>query len=37
MQNMEKGLSVPKWMLVNRLKVTQMPQNPKTPKPHVID
>ena len=27
MQNMEKGLTVPKWTLINWLEVPQMPQN----------
>jgi hypothetical protein len=27
MQNMEKGLTVPKWALINWLEVPQMPQN----------
>ena len=26
MENMDKGLTVPKWVLINRLKVPQMPQ-----------
>ena len=27
MQNMDKGLTVPNWVLINRPKITQMPQN----------
>ena len=27
MENMDKGLTVPKWVLINRLKIPQMPQN----------
>ena len=27
MENMDKGLTVPKWVLINRLKMPQMPQN----------
>ena len=27
MENMDKGLTVPKWVLINRLKVPQIPQN----------
>jgi hypothetical protein len=27
MQNMEKGLTVPKWALINWLEVPKMPQN----------
>jgi hypothetical protein len=27
MENMKKGLRVPKWVLINRPKVPQMPQN----------
>ena len=27
MKNMDKGLTVPKWVLINRLKIPQMPQN----------
>ena len=27
MENMEKGLTVPKWVLINRPKIPQMPQN----------
>ena len=27
MENMEKGLTVPKWVLINRSKIPQMPQN----------
>jgi hypothetical protein len=26
MENMEKGLKVPKWMLINLLKIPEMPQ-----------
>ena len=27
MENMDKGLTVPKWVLMNRWKIPQMPQN----------
>ena len=27
MENMDKGLTVPKWVLINWLKIPQMPQN----------
>jgi len=27
MENMDKGLTVPKWVLINRPKIPQMPQN----------
>ena len=27
MENMDKGLTVPKWVLINQLKMPQMPQN----------
>jgi hypothetical protein len=27
MKNMDKGLTVTKWVLINRLKILQMPQN----------
>jgi hypothetical protein len=27
MENMDKGLTVPKWELINHLKIPQMPQN----------
>ena len=27
MENMDKGLTVPKWMLINWLKIPQMPKN----------
>ena len=27
MENMDKGLTVPKWLLINRQKTPQMPQN----------
>ena len=27
MENMDKGLTVPKWVLTNRPKIPQMPQN----------
>ena len=27
MENMDKGLSVPKWVLINRPKILKMPQN----------
>ena len=27
MENMDKVLTVPKWVLINRLKIPQMPQN----------
>ena len=27
MENMDKGLTVPKWMLINRPEIPQMPQN----------
>ena len=27
MKNMDKGLTVPKWVLINRPKIPQMPQN----------
>jgi hypothetical protein len=27
MENMDKGLNVPKWVLINQLKIPQMPQN----------
>ena len=27
MENMDKGLTVPKWVLINCLKIPQMPQN----------
>jgi hypothetical protein len=27
MENIDKGLTVPKWVLQNRLKIPQMPQN----------
>ena len=27
MKNMDKGLTVPKWVLINRSKTPQMPQN----------
>ena len=27
MENMDKGLIVPKWVLINRAKIPQMPQN----------
>ena len=27
MENMDKGLTVPKWMLINRPKIPQIPQN----------
>ena len=27
MENMDKGLTVPKWVLVNQPKILQMPQN----------
>ena len=27
MENMDKGLTVPKWMLINWRKIPQMPQN----------
>ena len=27
MENMNKGLTLPKWVLINRPKVPQMPQN----------
>jgi hypothetical protein len=27
MENMDKGLTVPKWVLINRQKIPQMPQN----------
>ena len=26
-ENMDKGLTVPKWVLINQLKIPQMPQN----------
>ena len=26
-ENMDKGLTGPKWVLINRLKIPQMPQN----------
>ena len=30
MENMDKGLTVPKWVLINRPKILQMPQNSST-------
>ena len=27
MENMDKGLTVPKWVLINQPKIPQMPQN----------
>ena len=27
MENMDNGLTVPKWVMINRLKIPQMPQN----------
>ena len=27
MENLDKGLTVPKWVLINRPKIPQMPQN----------
>jgi hypothetical protein len=27
MENMDKGLTVPKWVLINLAKIPQMPQN----------
>ena len=27
MENMDKGLTVPKWVLINRPKISKMPQN----------
>ena len=30
MENMDKGLTVPKWVLINRPKMPQMPQNVST-------
>ena len=27
MENMDKGLTIPKWVLINRPKIPQMPQN----------
>ena len=27
MENMDEGLTVPKWVLINQLKIHQMPQN----------
>ena len=41
MENMDKGLTVPKWVLINRLKTPQMPQNLSAqfvcPNPKVLD
>ena len=41
MENMDKGLTVPKWVLINWLKIPQMPQNLSTqivcPRPKVWD
>ena len=27
MENMDKGLTLPQWVLINRSKISQMPQN----------
>ena len=27
MENLDKGLTVPKWVMINWLKITHMPQN----------
>ena len=41
MENMDKGLTVPKWVLIVRLKIPQMPQNLSAqlvcPNPKVLD
>ena len=41
MENMDKGLTVPKWVLINWLKIPQMPQNLCAqivcPSPKVLD
>ena len=38
MENMDKGLTVPKWVLINWLKVHQMPQKLfACPSPKVLD
>jgi hypothetical protein len=41
MKNMDKGLTVPKWGLIVRLKIPQMPQNLSAqfvcPSPKVLD
>jgi hypothetical protein len=41
MENMDKGLTVPKWVLIGRLKIPQMPQNLSAqfvcPSPKVLD
>ena len=33
MENMDKGLTVPKWVLINGPKIPQMPQNSS---PHIV-
>ena len=41
MENMDKGLTVPKWLLIVRPKIPQMPQNLSAqffcPRPKVLD
>ena len=41
MENMDKGLTVPKWVLIVRLKIPQMPQNLPAqfvcPSPKILD
>ena len=41
MENMDKGLTVPKWVLIGRLKIPQMPRNLSAqfvcPNPKVLD
>ena len=41
MENMDKGLTVPKWVLIVQLKIPQMPQNLSAqfvcPSPQVLD
>ena len=44
MENMDKGLTVPKWVLINWAKIPQMPQMPQNlsaqivfPSPKVLD
>ena len=41
MENMEKGLTVPKWVLIFRQKIAQMPQSLSakfvSPSPKVLD
>ena len=41
MENIDKGLTVPKWVLINQLKILQMPKNLSAqfvcPSPKVLD